>query len=277
MRNFWFNARRALFSQPFGMTLNTIRAKLGRRIGPPGAPKPPLPIDALYGIDTAGIINASALRTGSRSDIHSFGYGASLPSVIRRAIEGCPDLEKASFIDLGCGKGSPLAVATEYPFRRIIGVELSPLLCKTARENAARIAAKYPDRTPIEIVQGDASAFEFPSGYVIIYLYNPVYPRLLDRLAERIAAHQTRQNKVMVIYYNPAYAKSFDRRTAFARYFAARLTFDTVEAAANPWGNSSESVVIWQGVGEPMFEPFPGANAAIALSSDGSHGTVQPV
>jgi SAM-dependent methyltransferase len=175
MRNLWFNAQRALFAQPLGMTLNMLRAKVARKPPQePGKPKPPLPIDALYGIDTAGIVNASALRTGSRSDLHSFGYGASLPSAIRRAIETCPALERASFIDLGCGKGLPLAVATEYPFQRIIGVELSPLLCTTARENAQKMAAKYPERTPIEIVEGDASAFDFPPGYVIVYLYNPV-------------------------------------------------------------------------------------------------------
>jgi SAM-dependent methyltransferase len=277
MRNLWFNAQRALFSQPLGMTLNIVRVKLHRRTGQPSTPKPPLPIDMLYGIDTAGIVNASALRTGSRSDLQNFGYGASLPSVIRRAIERCPNLEMASFVDLGCGKGLPLAVATEYPFRRIIGVELSPKLCATGRENAARIAAAYPDRTEIEIVEGDASAFEFPSGYVIVYLYNPVYPRLLDLLAERIADHQARENKVMVICCNPTYAKSFDRRPVFARYFAARLAFDEDEAAASPYGNSSDSVVIWQGMGDPMFEPFPGANAAIIVTPSGSHGTVQPV
>jgi hypothetical protein len=81
----------------------------------------------------------------------------------------------------------------------------------------------------------------------------------------------------MVIYYNPAYAKSFDRRAAFARYFAARLSFDEDDAAASPLGNSFESVVIWQGVGEPMYDPYPGAGAEILVSSGGSHGTVKSV
>jgi SAM-dependent methyltransferase len=280
MSNIGFNIRRALVSQPPSMTIKILQQKLVRTTKPEvDTAKPPLPIDKLYGIDTAGIIHTSALRTGNASDFYNFGYAPSVPSVIRRAIEKCPDIGQATFVDIGCGKGLPLAVATEYPFRRVIGVELSPLLCAAARENAARIAAAHPGRTPIEIVEGDATTFEIPSGYVIIYLYNSVYPRFLDKLAERFAAHQARGNKIMVIYYNPAEAKSFDRRASFARYFAASLPFEEDEAAASPFGNVSDSVAIWQGLGEPMFEALPGADAPIlrTITAGCSVGAVQRI
>jgi SAM-dependent methyltransferase len=275
MSKLLFAARRALFSQPLGMTINILKRKVAG--GKSGAQKPAakLPIDSLYGIDTGGIINASALRTGAAADVHSFGYGASIPSVIRRAIEACPDLDKASFIDMGCGKGLPLAVASEYPFRRIIGVELSPDLCAVARQNASRIAEAYPDRTPIEIAQGDITAFDLPSGYTIIYLYNPAYPPLISRLVPRLAEHQANGNKVMVIYYNPAFAKYFDKNAGFTRYFAEHLQFEDEEIAASPLGNVADSVAIWQGVGEPMLTAFPGADAPIELVAGGSSGRVR--
>jgi tRNA1(Val) A37 N6-methylase TrmN6 len=76
---------------------------------------------------------------------------------MRRAIQSCPDLSKASFVDLGCGKGLPLVVATEYPFQRVLGVELAPELCVVARHNAERLKTLHPERTPIEIVEGISS------------------------------------------------------------------------------------------------------------------------
>jgi hypothetical protein len=91
------------------------------------------------------------------------------------------------------------------------------------RDHAGKCRPYRRGRSKIEIVEGDASAFAFPPGYVIVYLCSPVYPRLLDRLAERIAAPHVAGNKVMVIYYNPAFAKSFDRRAAFAPNCAAPL------------------------------------------------------
>jgi len=278
MGNFLFAARRALFSQPLGMTVNILKDKIfaHRRKGSAKAVRP-LPIDVQYGIETGGIINASALRTGSRSDLYSFGYGASVPSIIRRGIETCPNLSQASFVDLGCGKGLPLAVASEYPFRRIVGIELSPTLCATARENAARIARAFPDRSSIEVLEGDMTEAELPTGYVLIYLYNPAYPPLIRAIAKRLAAHQAQGNKVMVIYYNPAGARFFDAEPVFTRHFAAHLPLQDDEFIASEQGNSADSIAVWQGLSEPMYEKFPGATARIARVSGGSSGQVQPV
>ena len=68
----------------------------------------------------------------------SLGYIASQPSVIRTAIETIPEIAGAHFIDLGCGKGRAVAVATEYPYASIAGIELSPGLARRARSNMKR-------------------------------------------------------------------------------------------------------------------------------------------
>ena len=41
------------------------------------------------------------------------------------------------FLDLGAGKGRMLLAASRYPFRRVIGVELSDRLAAIARSNVA--------------------------------------------------------------------------------------------------------------------------------------------
>ena len=40
-----------------------------------------------------------------------------------------------TFLDLGSGKGRTLLMAADYPFRRVVGVELLPTLHQTAQEN----------------------------------------------------------------------------------------------------------------------------------------------
>jgi SAM-dependent methyltransferase len=70
-----------------------------------------------------------------------------------------PRISDRTFIDLGCGEGRALVIASEFPFRAIVGVELSPALCATATANAAVIANRFPDRMPIQIVQADAGEF----------------------------------------------------------------------------------------------------------------------
>ena len=57
----------------------------------------------------------------------------SQPTIIRRALDTLGDIAGYTFIDIGCGKGRPLVVASEYPFARILGCDISAELVKTAK------------------------------------------------------------------------------------------------------------------------------------------------
>ncbi len=48
------------------------------------------------------------------------------------------DYRQFVFVDFGFGKGTALLLATEFPFKRIIGVEFSPELHRIAEENIKR-------------------------------------------------------------------------------------------------------------------------------------------
>ena len=45
------------------------------------------------------------------------------------------DFQEFTFIDIGSGKGRVLLMAADYPFRRILGIELLPALHRVAQEN----------------------------------------------------------------------------------------------------------------------------------------------
>jgi len=50
------------------------------------------------------------------------------------------DFHDFIFIDLGSGKGRTLLMASDYPFRRIVGVELLLALHQIAQENLEQVS-----------------------------------------------------------------------------------------------------------------------------------------
>lgn len=217
-------------------------------------PWPKHPIDGLYGIETSQKVLRLQLNTGDKAaDDANNGYAGSQPSIVRAAIAALPPLEPgAAFIDLGCGKGRVLAIATEFGFASVEGIELSPPLCRTAARNARRVGARHPDRTVIKVVCGDATTPVIPAaGDVVLFLYNsfraPLVAKLIEHLEVMIG--QKAAGRVFVIYYNPTNAALFDARASFSRYYAARLDFAADEPMS--FSNDFDSVVIWQvSVGE---------------------------
>ena len=160
-------------------------------------------------------------------------------------------------------------MASEFPFRRILGVELSGELAEIARSNAEQVGRHHPSRTRIEVVQDDAASFDLPDGYVVLFFYNSTYEGLLRRLVERVSAHG---GKLILIYYNPAFGKVVDANPRFSRYSAAR--YGMGGGNVGEFGNTEDSVVIWQNDQPPMLPPRPGADAPIRVAGGGSIGRV---
>src|SRR5258708_741778 len=131
------------------------------------------PFDREYHTDTSGIVPSDRLESSPHDSKKKNIYSGSQPSIIRLALNTLPALPECTIIDLGCGKGRPLLVASEYPFRSVIGVELSPSLVLDARKNAATLSQQFSRRAPIKVEQHDAGQFALPAGNAVIFLYNP--------------------------------------------------------------------------------------------------------
>ena len=96
--------------------------------------------DVAYGTDTSAIREVGSLDIASPNAFHAFRYQPSSDALVRNAIARL-EIEAAefSFIDFGSGKGRVLMMAAEYPFKQVIGVELSPELNEIAKQNIARL------------------------------------------------------------------------------------------------------------------------------------------
>jgi SAM-dependent methyltransferase len=207
------------------------------------------PFDVEHGTETSGYIPTAglSLRENGPARSHSAPYGGSQPSVLRAALVSLPPLDTFTFVDLGCGKGRPLLVASEFPFREIIGVELSAPLAAIAQRNAAMFARQHSGRPPIHVAAGDASTFPMPAGNVVLFLYNPFSDELIAKVVKSVeAALATRPDSIIyVVYYNPVGGHCFDASHALRRRSARMIPYAPEELGYGP--DEADALVIWQG------------------------------
>ena len=204
------------------------------------------PFDRFHGTDTSGVVTATALPAHEIARAYAVDYAGSQPSVLRSALAQLPKLASYTFLDLGCGKGRPLLVASEFSFREIIGVELSPPLAEVAQRNATIIANRFPTRTSVRIAVGDASNYPLPPGNLVIFLYNPFHAELIANVVAGVeAALASEDRSIYVIYYNPVSGHCFDASPQLRRHFAKMLPYGDEELGYGP--DRDDPIVIWHG------------------------------
>jgi SAM-dependent methyltransferase len=109
-----------------------------------------------------------------------------------------------TFLDLGSGKGRTLLMASDYPFRRIAGVELLPALDRIAQENLRAYRNESQKCFALESVCADATAFPFPEVPLVIYLFNPFPESGLRRVAASFdQSLRANPRAAYVLYHNP--------------------------------------------------------------------------
>src|SRR5205085_4771864 len=114
------------------------------------------------------------------------------------------DFTEFVFMDLGSGKGRTLMMASDYPFRRIIGVELLPSLNQIANENLSRYKSASQKCFAVESVCADASRFPLPAAPLILYMFNPFPEAPLRRVLSHITEGLNGNRRpAYVLYHNP--------------------------------------------------------------------------
>ena len=123
------------------------------------------------------------------------------------------DFRDFTFIDLGSGKGRTLLMASDYPFRRIIGVELLPSLHQVAQQNLRQYKSESQKCFALASICGDATDFPLPEDPLVIFLFNP-FPesgmrRVVANLEQSLRVHP---RPVYVLYHNPLLEHTLSER-----------------------------------------------------------------
>jgi SAM-dependent methyltransferase len=152
-----------------------------------------------------------SLRTRIREWLCGVQYQASEPELFGEILRSLPcSVEGFTFIDLGSGKGRTLLMASDYPFRRIIGVELLAELNAIAVQNIARYRSDRQKCFAIESLAGDARGFEFPAEPTVLYLFNPFPEHVLRQvLANLHTSLVSAPRAVYILYHNVVHETAF--------------------------------------------------------------------
>ena len=208
------------------------------------------PFDKRHGLDTSGYVSKRDLVTGHPHDAYLTGYSAVAPSVFRQMCHRWIDtlaargrLHAFSFIDVGAGKGRALLLASELPFRKVIGVELSGDLAQIAARNIVRWKQEHAARTPIRIVHQDILDFRWPRTPLLVYLYNPFEREMIEELIERLRwAAKSGSRCVDILYLNPVYGYLLTRSGAFRELWSERIAMTKEDRNADPYATSTDLV-----------------------------------
>ncbi len=143
--------------------------------------------DWRLGIRSSGYITTSELGI---DDPGCNDYEPTHYADIRRILRGLAiEPGRDVLLDYGAGMGRMMVAAAEYPFRKIVGVELAAQLSALGRENLARRRSRFRCHD-LELITADACLFVVPSEVTVVYIFNSfggeVLASVLDRIRESV-------------------------------------------------------------------------------------------
>jgi SAM-dependent methyltransferase len=107
------------------------------------------------------------------------------------------------FLDIGSGMGRAVLIAATYPFRRVIGVELSETLSAIAQDNVDRCRERLRCQD-ISLIVADAVGYEIPDEVTVVFMNNPLLGSLFaDVLRNILDSYDRRPRDLRIIYQNP--------------------------------------------------------------------------
>jgi predicted RNA methylase len=121
---------------------------------------------------------------------------------LRRALKPSEVSRDDVFVEFGCGKGRVVCQAMHYPFRRVVGLEISQQLSEIARTNVERCRASHPP-TDVEIITADATSFRVPDDMTVAYFFNPfvgeTFTKVIDNIISSLDRHHRRLRLIYAI------------------------------------------------------------------------------
>jgi SAM-dependent methyltransferase len=162
--------------------------------------------DRDYGVTTHAVLFLDDLDPDAVGDAgaHATHYEAVPVDDFRAMLAAVPRevIASSTFVDIGAGMGRAVILAAEYPFKQIIGIEVSPGLYEVARDNLEKAPKAKRKCNDIRLVRADARMFEFPPGNVVAFLFNPFDEEALEATLGALL-HRKNPGSTWLLYHTP--------------------------------------------------------------------------
>ena len=157
--------------------------------------------DMKYKTDTFSWVGLDALGIDDAKKEHAYWYETTHAVPLRKLFKALRIRPGKVLVDLGCGKGKVLLIASEFGFKEVRGVEFSPLLCDIASNNCSTYKARTKTNTVFSIHKFDVLDYRIKDDEDVFYLYDPFDAYILKQVLENILASlQKRKRKIWIIY-----------------------------------------------------------------------------
>jgi SAM-dependent methyltransferase len=141
------------------------------------------------------------------------------PALFREIMDSLGiNFPRFTFIDIGSGKGRALLLASEYSFRRVLGIELLPELNQIAQENIRKFWPTAAKRAPIEVICSDATEFIFPPEPSVVLVNNPLPESGLRKMIGNLEQSLREvPRRLFLVYANPIWEEILSNSSQFQK------------------------------------------------------------
>jgi SAM-dependent methyltransferase len=143
------------------------------------------------------------------------------------------NLGSATFVDFGSGKGRVLLIASQFRFRRVIGVEFDARLHAVACENIRSFRGR---RRCAEVMSvcGRAEEYALPEGDLVLYFFHPFHACILEQILENVVrSYRASPRRILLIFFRADHAAIIERFAEFRRLPVQPLPFDVVRLSSD--------------------------------------------
>lgn len=177
-----------------------------------------LSFDWKHGTDTMKWVEVDSFETASQNKPRAVCYQATKVRPLAKLLGKLQLPTTGSFVDLGCGKGRVLLIASQLGFRRVIGIEFCTRLCRQARENVHRFRARHPNCSVIDVIESDVALYEFAGDESVLFIYNPFDEVVMKQMMDNIRNSVRRMPRdIWLIYNTPIQHETIQREGDFGR------------------------------------------------------------
>ncbi len=134
-------------------------------------------------------------------------YEGSPYSDLSMIMDRIPNKDSLQFADYGSGRGRVVCFAAQFPFEKVIGIEVDSGLVAASRKNLGSLRNR---RAPAEIVQEDVVNFDC-RDISVFFFYNPFGLKTMEIVLSKIRQSLVdKPRRITIVYYNPVHLSLFE-------------------------------------------------------------------
>ena len=130
-------------------------------------------------------------------------YAPTYYSLIKESFSNIKNKNKLTFIDVGCGKGKVLLVASDFGFKKIIGIDLSKKLLQICKQNIYNYKRLKHEKKLIKLINIEATKYKITNENVF-YFFDPFSETVLNAFLKNVLlSSKKNKREIYIIFANP--------------------------------------------------------------------------